>query len=241
MDPLIKRFEEEVDVGQPVDVLRWAADTFGDKLSVSTSFGVQGLVMIDMLAQFAPQTRIFSIDTGRLPEETYECARRVCERYGIKIDWVFPKHDSVELIIREKGLYSFRDSVENRKECCYVRKVEPLERALETCTAWITGRRRAHGVTRSELASFELDAAHPGKYKFNPLAHWGTEEVWEYVHKHHLPYNQLHDKGYTSIGCEPCTRSVELGEDDRAGRWWWEQPEHKECGLHLVFKDGAGI
>ncbi len=176
---------------------------------------------------------IFTLDTGRLPEETYEVMDRIRQRYGVRITSYFPDKAAVEKLEREKGFYSFRESVENRKECCGIRKVEPLNRALAGLDAWITGLRRDQAVTRTDLPKVELDAAHRNIVKVNPIAEWTTEQVWAHIRAKNVPYNKLHDKNYPSIGCAPCTRAVKPGEDIRAGRWWWESPEHKECGLHV--------
>jgi phosphoadenosine phosphosulfate reductase len=163
---------------------------------------------------------------------------RVRRKYKISIESYFPDAAKVEALERAKGFYSFRDSIENRKECCGIRKVEPLQRALKNLEGWITGLRREQAVTRTTLEKVEWDAAH-GILKFNPLADWTEKQVWEYIKKNKVPYNRLHDQGYPSIGCAPCTRAVKSGDDIRSGRWWWENPEHKECGLHLPKKDKA--
>jgi phosphoadenosine phosphosulfate reductase len=176
--------------------------------------------------------RVFAIDTGRLNEETYQVAESVSARYDIQIDWYFPERQTVENLEREKGLFSFRESLENRHECCRIRKVEPLGRALAGLSGWIVGLRREQSVTRAQLCPLEIDEAHGGIVKISPLADWSEEQVWAYAEKHALPINRLHRMGYPSIGCAPCTRAIEAGEDLRAGRWWWENPEHKECGLH---------
>ena len=186
-----------------------------------------------------PGIRILTLDTGRLNEETYEVMDAVRCKYGVTIESYFPNAHDVEDLERTKGFYSFRESVENRKECCGIRKVEPLRRALKGLDAWITGLRRAQSVTRTDLQKIELDEAHPGLYKINPLADWSEKDVWGYIKKNEVPYNRLHDAGYPSIGCAPCTRAVKPGEDIRAGRWWWENPEHKECGIHGPKKQGA--
>jgi len=210
----------------------WALRTFHPNIAIASSFSLEDVALIHMAAQVLPSPRVFALDTGRLNEETYQCAEAVRRRFGVRIDWYFPRHEAVERLEREKGLYSFRESVEARRECCGIRKVEPLSRALEGLKTWIVGIRRAQSVTRSASGQTEVDAAHGGILKISPLADWGTEELWAYVRQHDLPYNALYDRGYASIGCAPCTRAVAPGEDLRAGRWWWEQPEHKECGLH---------
>jgi phosphoadenosine phosphosulfate reductase len=222
-------------------ILSRAIDHFGEEVIIATSLQLGGLVLLDMLHQIGKPVRVFSIDTGRLPEETYECAESIRRRYGINIEWVFPRHEAVQKLETEKGLFSFKESVENRKECCGIRKVEPLGRALEGYTAWITGRRMDQSDTRQELNIIEQDPVHPGLLKINPLIHWSKADLWYYVEEHHVPHNRLYDEGYLSIGCACCTRPCKEGEDERAGRWWWESPEHKECGLHLNFKQGGGI
>lgn len=223
---------DAVDPNNLDDVLHFAVRTFGPKLTLASSFGLEDVVLIHALVDIAPDADVFALDTGRLPEETYECAERIRERYGIAIRWFFPQPEAVEPLEREKGLFSFRLSVDNRKECCGIRKVEPLRRALEGKHAWITGQRREQSVTRLALNVLEPDGAHGGIWKFNPLADWTLADVWRYVRSNDIPYNRLHDQGYPSIGCAPCTRAIRPDEDQRAGRWWWEEPEHKECGLH---------
>lgn len=216
----------------PSEILRMGIGTAAGTVALACSFSAEDVVVLDLLLEIAPDARVFALDTGRLNEESYEVAEAVSRRYGIKIDWYFPRSEGVERLEREKGLYSFRDSLENRHECCGIRKVEPLGRALSGLTGWVTGLRREQSVTRSDLKPIETDEAHGGIVKINPLLDWTWEEVWGYVQERHLPANRLHLKGYPSIGCAPCTRAVEPGEHPRAGRWWWENPEHKECGLH---------
>ena len=223
---------DQIDSKDIQAVLRYAVEQFHPKLALASSFGLEDVALIHALLQVAPDARVFALDTGRLPEETYACAEAIRERYGIKIDWYFPALEAAEQLEREKGLFSFRQSVENRVECCGIRKVEPLNRALKDQAAWITGQRREQSVTRLSLNVLEPDGAHGGIWKFNPLADWTLDDVWAYIRQHDIPYNKLHDAGYPSIGCAPCTRAIEPGEDQRAGRWWWEMPEHKECGLH---------
>jgi phosphoadenosine phosphosulfate reductase len=230
-----------VDHAAPRDVLAAAIDWYGDHIVLAMSFQVGGCVLLDMIHSLNKSVTVVSLDTGRLPEESYTCADRIQQRYGVTIEWVFPKRDAVERLIRTKGVYSFKESVANRKECCGIRKVEPMARALEKYDAWITGRRMDQMETRRELNVAEEDTVHPGKIKINPLVHWKIGDLWHYVRKHNVPYNRLYDEGYLSIGCECCTRPCKEGEDERAGRWWWESDEHKECGLHYTFKDGAGI
>lgn len=213
-------------------ILQWAVDKYGRSLGVACSFGVEDMVLIDMISRTGGQFTVFTIDTGRLPEETYQTADRARSVYGLEIKTWFPNAEDVERLVREKGFFSFRDSQENRLECCAVRKVEPLKRALKDLSAWVTGMRREQITTRTTINKMQEDKNHPPLIKFNPLADWTEAQVWAYVDKHKVPVNPLHKKNYPSIGCAPCTRAVLPGEDIRAGRWWWENPEHKECGLH---------
>lgn len=216
----------------PEEVLRWALSEFHPDIAIASSFSKEDIVLIAMTAALRTDVRIFALDTGRLHEETYQVAEEVRERLGVRIKWHFPERAAVEDLERQKGMFSFRETLENRHECCRIRKVEPLGRALYGLRAWVTGQRREHGLTRGGLQIFEIDDAHGGILKLNPLAGWTDEDVGRYIRERGLPYNRLHDRGYTSIGCAPCTRAVAPGEDPRAGRWWWERPEHKECGLH---------
>jgi len=215
------------------DLLGWALKEFSSDMALASSFGAEDVVLIDILWRLDPKFRIFSLDTGRLHEETYEVMEEIREKYGITIESYFPDAAKVERLERERGFYSFRRSVEERKECCGIRKVEPLNRALSSLKAWITGLRRDQGMTRTETDKIEIDQAHGSIVKLNPLADWSEKQVWDYIHENKVPYNKLHDRGFPSIGCSPCTRAIKLGEDIRAGRWWWEIPDSKECGLHV--------
>jgi phosphoadenosine phosphosulfate reductase len=223
---------KDFEAKSPEELLRWSMDQYGDKAGLASSFGVEDMVLIDMIAKLNGPLTIFTLDTGRLHEETYELMDRVRSKYGLTIKTYFPDRDKVENLVREKGFFSFRESVDNRKECCYIRKVEPLNRALGELKAWITGLRRAQGVTRTDIPKVIEDTDHPPLIKINPLAEWTEEQVMNYIIENNVPINILHKRNYPSIGCAPCTRPVEPGEDIRAGRWWWENPEHKECGLH---------
>lgn len=214
------------------EILKAGVDAAGGKVSLACSFSVEDVVVIDLIRELRLPIGIFALDTGRLNEETYEVAEAVSERYGVAIDWYFPQREAVEKLEREKGLFSFRASLENRHECCRIRKVEPLGRALAGLSGWVTGMRREQSVTRAEIAPIERDAAHGGILKINPLVAWTEAEVWAYAEKRRIPLNRLHKQGYPSIGCAPCTRAIKDGEHPRAGRWWWEDPENKECGLH---------
>jgi len=222
----------DVDVNNPHEVLEKALSLWHPRIALASSFSLEDAVVTHLLMDIRKDAVIFALDTGRLNPETYECAEALRRRYGNKIEWYFPERVAVEQLEREKGLFSFRESVDNRKECCGVRKVEPLKRALSGLDAWITGLRREQSVTRTELNVVEVDASNRGIFKINPIAGWTLEDLWAFVHKHNIPFNRLYDQGYTSIGCAPCTRAIQSGEDQRAGRWWWENPEHKECGLH---------
>ncbi len=227
--------------GRPTEeVVAWALGEFGERIALASSFGAEDVVIIDILSHMISSPRVFAIDTGRLHEATYEVMERVRERYHVTIEVFFPRGEAVEQLEREEGFYSFRSSLEARHACCAIRKVEPLRRALSGLEAWITGLRREQNVTRAELPLLAWDAAN-GLVKVNPLADWTWEEVWNYIRRHKVPYNRLHDEGFPSIGCAPCTRAVKIGEHPRAGRWWWESPEHKECGLHLPAGVGAPV
>jgi phosphoadenosine phosphosulfate reductase len=197
----------------------------------STSFGAEDMVVLDLIRRHVLPIRAFTLDTGRLPEETYRLMHKVEQRYGHCVETWFPDAPAVRRIVARDGINGFFDSVERRKACCEVRKLEPLARALEGCAAWVTGLRAEQSVTRKALAVREWDDERE-LAKFNPLADWTEADVWGYLHAHDVPYNELHDRGYPSIGCAPCTRAISAGEDIRAGRWWWESPITKECGLH---------
>jgi len=199
----------------------------------ASSLAAEDMVLTDMILRAGLPISIFSLETGRLHKETLDVLEKVRAQYGHEIKLYKPQPALVEEYVGKNGLNAFYDSVEMRKECCRIRKVEPLGRALAGNKAWVTGQRRSQSTTRSELAVQEDDTAH-GLQKFNPLADWSEENVWEYIRANTVPYNVLHDRNYPSIGCEPCTRAIQPGEDVRAGRWWWESADSKECGLHLV-------
>lgn len=199
----------------------------------ASSLAAEDMVLTDLIFRKRLPISIFSLETGRLHAETREMIPRIEDHYGKKIALYYPDASALENYVQTHGNNAFYESVDLRKECCRIRKVEPLQRALANKKAWITGQRRAQSSTRAELAVQENDTAHDMQ-KFNPLADWSEEDVWHYLHRHQVPYNPLHDKGYPSIGCEPCTRAIQAGEDVRAGRWWWENPDSKECGLHVV-------
>lgn len=213
------------------EILRWFLFEFKGRIVLSSSLGLEDQVLTDMVVKIAPQTRVFTLDTGRLFYETYELIEKTCLRYKIKIEVFSPNHEQVESMVAEKGINLFYQSVENRKECCNIRKINSLKRAFSGSDVWICGLRRDQAVTRTQNQLIEWDDAN-GMIKLNPLIDWTEEQVWDYIKLNNVPYNILHDKGYPSIGCQPCTRAIFPGEDIRAGRWWWEDPESKECGLH---------
>lgn len=212
-------------------VLALAERTFGASCALATSFGPEDVVLLHLAREHAPSLTVFTIDTGRLPPETYELADELRRRLNLRIEVYAPERAAVEALVAERGFFSFRDSVAERKRCCELRKVEPLGRALAGKRAWVTGLRREQNVTRSGLSTLEWDNGN-GLVKFSPLASWSRADVWAHLLEYDLPYNRLHDRGYASIGCAPCTRAILPHEDERAGRWWWESAEHRECGLH---------
>ncbi len=202
--------------------------------ALASSLGAEDMVLTDLIARHAPGIGIFSLDTGRLNPETYDLLAKVQRLYGdrLVIKVYYPQAQSIQQYVEKHGINAFYDSVELRKQCCAIRKVEPLTRALAGKQAWITGMRRSQAVTRQDMPVQEWDTDH-GLHKFNPLAEWTDKEVWQYIRDHDVPYNALHDRHYPSIGCAPCTRAIAAGEDIRAGRWWWENADTKECGLHV--------
>ena len=213
-------------------LIQWSMDQYGLKAGLACSFGMEDMILIDIIAKLKGPITIFTLDTGRLHEETYEVMEKVRSHYGLEIKTYFPNSEKVEKLVRGKGLFSFKENIENRKECCEIRKIEPLKRALSELDAWVTGLRRDQAVTRTETPKVLEDIDHPPLVKINPLADWTQAQVEAYIDQHKVPINALHKKNFPSIGCAPCTRPIEPGEDIRAGRWWWENPEHKECGLH---------
>ncbi|MEW6562575.1 MAG: phosphoadenylyl-sulfate reductase [Pseudomonadota bacterium] len=218
-------------IDQTLKLLRDAAVTFAPAC-FANSLGAEDMVLTDLIAKHQPGIEIFSLDTGRLPQETYDLMQSVRSRYSVPLKVYFPDSAQVEGYLARYGANGFYDSVEARKACCHVRKVEPLRRALAGKKAWITGMRRDQAVTRGSLEASAYDADN-GLQKFNPLLDWSNDDVWAYIRENEVPYNTLHDRFYPSIGCAPCTRQVTPGEDIRSGRWWWENPENKECGLHV--------
>ena len=220
----------EAKIRATVEQLRQAVKEYG-KVVYSNSLGAESMVLTDLIWSHVPQIEIFSIDTGRLHEETYSLLERLERRYGRRIRIVNPEPASVEGYASEHGINGFYNSPEARQSCCHVRKIEPFRRGIAGAGAWVTGVRREQSATRAQARTVEFDAPN-GLYKISPILEWTNDDIWTYIRAHKLPYNTLHDQGFPSIGCAPCTRAIEPGADSRSGRWWWENSEHKECGLH---------
>jgi phosphoadenosine phosphosulfate reductase len=216
----------------PQDVLKWSFDNLHPRLAMASSFGAEDVVVIDMMMKINPKARIFTLDTGRLNQETYDVMDEIRKKYNVNIEVMFPDQNEVEQMVRVNGLNLFYHSVGNRKLCCGIRKVHPLNRILSTLDGWVTGLRADQTEVRSNANKIELDEQHNGMIKINPIIEWTWDQTWDYIKKNNIPYNKLHDNGFPSIGCEPCTRAIKPGEPLRAGRWWWESDSQKECGLH---------
>jgi len=217
-------------------VLGWALGKYGARIALSNSLQTEDMVVLDIAWRIAPKVRVFTLDTGRIHQETYDMMDRVREHYGIKLEVLFPDAAEVQAMVEAKGLNLFYESVENRHECCGVRKVKPLQKILRGLDAWVTGLRRDQWASRTSIQKIEVDAANGGIIKFNPIADWSQEMLDEYVKAQNVPRHALYSKGFTSIGCLPCTRPTKPGENPRAGRWWWESDLQKECGLHVASK-----
>jgi phosphoadenosine phosphosulfate reductase len=240
----ILRFVASGDAEQlsPQEILTWTIKNFGSQVALSCSFGApEGLAVLDMMHRIDPRSRVFVLDTGRLPQATHDLVDRVRERYDKRVEVILPRAEDVEAMVRARGMNLFYESVENRLLCCRVRKVEPLRRHLAGLDAWVTGLRREQNVTRVGTPKVEIDEAHGGMLKINPIADWSHEQVMAYARAHDVPLNRLHEQGYPSVGCDPCSRAIAPGEDARAGRWWWERPESRECGIHTGEEKGSGI
>jgi phosphoadenosine phosphosulfate reductase len=226
----------------PQELLTWGIKKFAPKIALSCSFGApEGLVLLDMMHRIDPASRVFVLDTGRLPQATHDLIDRVRDRYDKTVEVIFPSAEDVQAMVRAKGMNLFYESVENRQLCCRIRKVEPLRRYLAGLDAWVAGLRRDQGVTREETPKLQLDKVNGGIVKLNPIADWTHAQVLEYVRVHDVPTNRLHAQGYPSVGCDPCSRAIAPGDDPRAGRWWWEHPETRECGIHVEEEKGSGI
>jgi phosphoadenosine phosphosulfate reductase len=213
-------------------IVAFFLDKFKGKIALSTSLGLEDQVLTQMVAEVDPSTRVFTLDTGRLFPEAYDLMDRTSKKYKINLEVFFPNAREIESMVAQKGINLFYDSIENRKLCCRLRKLVPLARAMQGLDAWITGLRREQSVTRENMQVVEWDASN-NMLKINPLIDWTESQTWDYIKEYKIPVNPLHKKGFASIGCQPCTRAIEPGEDVRAGRWWWENPETKECGLHV--------
>jgi thioredoxin-dependent adenylylsulfate APS reductase len=230
----------EFEGAEPQELLAWALERFSPRIALSTAFQVDGVALIDMACELDPGIRLFSVDTGRLPRATFELIDRLGERYpGLQLELVAPDPEVVARMTAKQGENLFYESVENRLLCCNVRKVQPLTRHLAGLDAWVTGLRRDQWASRAEIRKVEIDHDHGAIVKLNPLAEWTEDEVWDYVRERDVPYHPLYDRGYTSIGCDPCTRATARGEDARAGRWWWEKNAPKECGIHCAIETGG--
>lgn len=216
----------------PEEVLTFFLREYKGKIAFASSLGAEDQVITKMIADIDSSARIFMLDTGRLFPQTYSLVERTKEHFNINIEIFFPDFDVIEKMVNAKGINLFYESLENRKECCHNRKIKPLKRALNNLDVWISGLRREQSVTRSGVEMAEWDETN-GLMKLNPLVNWSETQVWDYIKINNIPYNSLHDHGFPSIGCQPCTRAIKPGEDVRSGRWWWENPENKECGLHV--------
>lgn len=230
MTDLARYREETADASAP-DLISWASSTFSDGLVFASSLGVEDQVITHLAAEEGLDIQIITLDTGRMFPEVYDLIETTRARYSMHINLVFPEASDVEELVQNEGPNLFYRSVENRKRCCHVRKVKPLRRVLAGKSAWMTGLRRSQSASRTDTSAIEWDEAN-GLYKVSPLIDWSESDVWEFVREHDVPYNPLHDRGFRSIGCAPCTRAVKPGEDARSGRWWWELPNGKECGIH---------
>ena len=213
------------------ELLQSFMSQYGARLALSSSLSIEDQTLTDMMLRIDPQANIFTLDTGRLFPETYELIDRTNEHYKVKLKVYCPQTEALQQFVATEGINPFYESIEKRHACCEVRKLEPLRRAFRDLDVWVCGLRSAQSVTRSDMRLIEWDERH-GLLKINPLIHWTEQQVWDYIRENRVPYNRLHDKGFPSIGCEPCTRAVRRIDDVRAGRWWWESPDHRECGLH---------
>ncbi len=230
----------DLDDQDPEDVIEWALETFGDRIAIVTALQEDGMTILDMAARIKPDVRVITVDTGRLPQETYDFIDEVREKYPqTQWDVRFPEAAEVEAMVQRRGPNLFRHSVEERMLCCQIRKVRPLVKALQGLDAWFTGLRRDQWASRAAIKKVELDHDHEGIVKINALADWEGDEVKAYIEDHGVPVHPLYGKGYTSFGCAPCTRPIQPGENDRAGRWWWETNAPKECGIHCPIETGS--
>ena len=228
---LIRDLNERFRDASAQEVVGYFLKAYQGRIALSSSLSIEDQTLTDIIVNQDKNTRIFTLDTGRLFPETYQLIEKTNMTYGIKIEVFFPDYHEVQRMVREEGINLFYNSVESRHRCCQIRKLEPLKRAFQGLDVWICGLRREQSITRQDMQVVEWDEMHQ-LIKVNPLISWTEQQVWDYIKMHSVPYNKLHDRGYPSIGCEPCTRAVQPGEDVRSGRWWWESPGHRECGLH---------
>lgn len=228
----IQKLNDEFRLKTPQEVLKWGLNELHPGIALAWS-GAEDVVLVDMMVKINPDAKVFTLDTGRLNPETYDIIDKVSEKYNINVKVLSPDSTDLEEMVLKKGVNLFYRNLENRKLCCKIRKVKPLKKMLSTVDGWITGLRRDQAETRTVLSKIEIDKIFGGIIKLNPLADWTDKDVWNYINENQIPYNELHDNNYKSIGCAPCTRAVTDGEDIRSGRWWWENREMKECGLHV--------
>lgn len=230
-EALITQLNQQFTGRSPENLLEYFLNHYKGKIALSTSLSIEDQVLTDLIAKIDNSTRVFTLDTGRLFPETYNLIEKTRRKYAINLEVFFPEAAEVEKMVKEAGINLFYEGIEQRKRCCNVRKIQPLKRAFQGLDVWICGLRREQSVTRQDMKLVEWDNNNQ-LIKLNPLIDFTEHQVWEYVKTHKVPYNKLQDQGFPSIGCQPCTRAIQQGEDIRAGRWWWENPEHKECGLH---------
>lgn len=233
----LNKLNDEYTSKSAQEVLKWTLNDLHPKVALASSMGAEDVVIIDMLAKINPEARVFTLDTGRLNQETYDVMDAIKAKYGIKLEVMFPDTKEVVDMVREHGMNLFYKDLDSRHMCCGIRKVHPLESMLSTLDGWITGLRSDQTQVRGSSGKFEIDTQHASMMKINPIIDWSWQQVLDYIKDNDVPYNKLHDQGYPSIGCEPCTRAIKEGEDLRAGRWWWEQESDKECGLHADHED----
>ncbi|NOX65131.1 MAG: phosphoadenylyl-sulfate reductase [Chlorobi bacterium] len=214
------------------DIVQRYITQYKGSIALASSLSIEDQVLTDLVLKIDPSIKIFTLDTGRLHPETYQLIDRTNEHFSTKLDVYYPENSSLEKFVKKNGINSFYESLENRKQCCAIRKIEPLKRALKNIDVWIAGLRREQSLTRSDLKIIDIDTLNQN-YKLLPLLNWSEDQVWDYIKKNNIPFNSLHNQGFASIGCAPCTRAVTNPDDIRSGRWWWENPETKECGLHL--------
>ncbi len=228
----LDELQKEFNNAGPEEILKYFLEIFKGKIALASSLSIEDQVITDMILNIDPGIKIFTLDTGRLPSETYKLIDETNKFFNFKMEVIFPENELIENMVKERGINLFYNSIEERKLCCFNRKVEPLKRVLKNLDAWICGLRKEQSVTRQNLTVVELDESN-FMLKINPLLNWQEDQVWNYIKERGIPYNRLYNENYKSIGCAPCSRAVKSGEDIRSGRWWWENPETKECGLHL--------